>query len=113
MRARAMTKSTAGRQSTRVRGGALPLVDPRRGDVEDDAASPGQRSLLAIAGSLLVEISLAKLLFAWTISLALPAVLLALTPLVTTAWVTTVSEHILAITEIWAALVLAVLAGVA
>ena len=31
-----------------------PLVDPRRGDIEDDAASPGQRSLLAIAGSLLV-----------------------------------------------------------
>ena len=45
------------------------LIDPRHGDIEDDAASPGQRSLLAIAGSLLVEISLPKLLFAWTVSL--------------------------------------------
>ena len=45
------------------------LVDPRHGDIEDDAASPGQRSLLAIAGSLLVEISLPKLLLAWTVLL--------------------------------------------
>ena len=68
-----------------VKGGALPLLDPRRGDVEDDAASPAE-SLLAIAGSLLVEISLPKLLFAWTVSLLLPAVLLGLAPLVATAW---------------------------
>jgi len=47
------------------------LIDPRHGDIEDDAASPGQRSLLAIAGSLLVEISLPKLLFAWTVLLVL------------------------------------------
>src|SRR6201988_607985 len=105
-----MIKSTAGRRRN-VGGGAFPLVDPRQGDVEDDAASPEQTSLLALAGSLLVEISLPKLLFAWTISLALPAALLGLTPLVTSAWVTTVSEHILAITEIWAALVLVVLAA--
>ena len=32
------------------------LIDPRHGDIEDDAASPGQRSLLAIAGSLLVAL---------------------------------------------------------
>ena len=57
------------------------LIDPRHGDIEDDAASPGQRSLLAIAGSLLVEISLPKLLFAWTVLLLLPAVLLGLAPL--------------------------------
>src|SRR3984893_7601523 len=85
------------------------LIDPRRGDIEDDAASPGQRSLLAIAGSLLVEISLPKLLFAWTVSLLLPAVLLGLTPLVATAWLATVSGHILALTEIGAALALVVL----
>ena len=41
-----------------------PLIDPRWGDIGDDVASPGQRSLLAIAGSLLVEISLPKLLLA-------------------------------------------------
>jgi predicted MPP superfamily phosphohydrolase len=103
-----MTKSTAGHKWN-VGDGVFPLVDPRQGDAEDDAASPGQRSLLAIAGSLLVEISLPKLLFAWTVSLLLPAVLLGLTPLVATAWLATVSGHILALTEIGAALVLVVL----
>jgi hypothetical protein len=101
-----MTKSTAGRDSPSAKRDASALVDPRHGDVEDDAASPGQRSLLAIAGSLLVEISLPKLLFAWTVSLLLPAVLLGLAPLVATAWLSSVSEHILALTEIGAALVL-------
>src|SRR3984893_9806253 len=82
------------------------LIDPRYGDIEDDAASPGQRSLLAIAGSLLVEISLPKLLFAWTVSLLLPALLLGIAPLVATAWASSVSEHVLELTEIGAALVL-------
>lgn len=63
-----------------------PLIDPRRGDVEDDASSPKQRSLLAIAGSLLAEISLPKLLFALTFLILLPALLLGLAPLVVTAW---------------------------
>ena len=62
------------------------LIDPRQGDIEDDAASPGQRSLLAIAGSLLAEMSLPKLLFAWTVLLLLPAVLLGLAPLLASAW---------------------------
>ena len=105
MRAPVMTKSTVGLNLTNIKRGAFPLVDPRQGDVEDDAASPGRRSLLAIAGSLLVEISLPKLLFAWTVSLLLPAVLLGLTPLVATAWLATVSGRILALTEIGAALV--------
>src|SRR5262244_3084144 len=83
-----------------------PIVDPRHGDVEDDATSPRQRSLLAIAGSLLVEISLPKLLFAWTITLLLPAILFGLAPLVATTWLANVSAHILALTEIGAALVL-------
>lgn len=81
-------------------------LDPRRGDVEDDAASPKQRSLLAIAGSLLVEISLLKLLLAWTVLLLLPAVLLGLAPLVASAWFSSLSEHIVALTEIGAALTL-------
>src|SRR5882757_684412 len=99
-----MARSTAERDATGTQGGVL--VDPRRGDIEDDAASPGQRSLLAIAGSLLVEISLPKLLFAWTVSLLLPALLLGIAPLVATAWVSSVSEHVLELTEIGAALVL-------
>ena len=32
-----MTKSAGGRDSTNVKGGAFPLVDPRQGDVEDGA----------------------------------------------------------------------------
>src|SRR6185436_6286816 len=84
------------------------LIDPRQGDIEDDASSPGQRSLLAIAGSLLVEISLPKLLFAWTVSLLLPAVLLGLAPLIATAWFSSVSEHVLELTGIGAALLLVV-----
>ena len=78
----------------------VPLVDPRQGDIEDDAASPGQKSLLAIAGRMLVEISLPKLLFAWTMSLLLPAALLGLAPLVATAWLSTLSTHVAALTEI-------------
>jgi hypothetical protein len=89
-----MTESSL--QAARERDVAdLPVVlfDPRMGDVEDDASSPKQKSLLAIAGTLLAEISLAKLLFAWTISLLLPAVLLGVAPLVATAWLAKVSRH--------------------
>jgi hypothetical protein len=64
-----------------------PLIDPRDGDAEDDASSPKQKSLLAIAGSLLAEISLTKLLIAWIASIVLPAAILGLAPLVATAWV--------------------------
>ena len=63
-----------------------PLVDPRWGDAGDDIASPQRRSLVSIAGTLLVEISLPKLLFAATVLLLLPAALLGLAPLVATAW---------------------------
>ncbi|CAN7358082.1 metallophosphoesterase [Bradyrhizobium sp. LjRoot220] len=104
MRAPIMTRPTVEPQSTAAQGGLL--IDPRRGDIEDDASSPGQRSLLAIAGSLLVEISLPKLLFAWIVSLLLPAVLLGLAPLIATAWFSSLSEHVLELTGIGAALVL-------
>jgi predicted MPP superfamily phosphohydrolase len=82
------------------------LIDPRHGDIEDDAASPGQRSLLAIAGSLLVEISLPKLLFAWTVLLLLPAVLLGLAPLLVSAWLSTLSQKLAALTGIGTTLAL-------
>ena len=104
MRAPIITRLTAEPDSASARGGSL--VDPRHGDIEDDASSPGQRSLLAIAGSLLVEISLPKLLFAWAVSLLLPAVLLGLAPLIATAWFSSLSEHVLELTGIGAALVL-------
>jgi predicted MPP superfamily phosphohydrolase len=104
-----MTQSTSADETGPAQGRAW--LDPRRGDVEDDAASPKQRSLLAIAGSLLVEISLLKLLFAWTVLLLLPAVLLGLAPLVASAWFSTLSEHIVALTEIGAALMLVAIAA--
>ena len=53
-----------------------PIVDPRRGDVEDDASRRKQRSLLAIAGSLLVEISLPNCCSPVPYRSLLPAVLL-------------------------------------
>ncbi|MHC1950605.1 metallophosphoesterase [Bradyrhizobium sp. UFLA06-06] len=87
------------------------LLDPRHGDFEDNAASPEQRSLLAIVGSLLVEISPAKLLFAWTISLLLPGVLLGLAPLVASAWISSLSQHALALSEVGAVLALVMIAA--
>src|ERR1700742_1686025 len=103
-----MTRSHARPDSISVTDGIGPrFVDPRLGDVEDDAASPGQRSLLAIAGSLLVEISVPKLLFAWAVSLVLPAILLGLAPLVATGWLVTMSGN-LAPTGMGAALVLVI-----
>ena len=64
-----------------------PILDPRDGDAEDDASSPKQKSLLAIAGSLLAEISLTKLLLAWIASIVPPAAILGLAPLVVSAWI--------------------------
>jgi hypothetical protein len=57
------------RQATKTE--ASPVVDPRRGDIEDDASSTKRRSMLSLAGSLLVEISLPKLIFAWAMLLVL------------------------------------------
>ena len=47
-----------------------PLVDPRDGDIEADASSTESRSLLAIAGNLLVEVSLPKFAIAVTMAIA-------------------------------------------
>jgi hypothetical protein len=88
-----------------------PLIDPRAGDVEDDASSPKRRSLLAIAGSLLAEISLPKLILAVFISLVLPAILLGLAPLVMSAWLLKVSGAVAELTGVGAALFLLVIAG--
>lgn len=71
-----------------------PLIDPRRGDAEDDASSTKQRSLLAIAGSLLAEISLPKLIIAWLLLIVVPGLLLGLAPLVATGWLAGISRKI-------------------
>ena len=57
---------------------AKPAIDPRQGDIETDASSTKRRSMLSLAGSLLVEISLPKLVFAWALLLVLPVRWLAL-----------------------------------
>jgi hypothetical protein len=88
------------------------LLDPRRGDIEDNSSSPKSRSLLAIARTLLAEVSIPNLLFAWTISLLLPAVLLGLAPLVATAWFASLSSRILYPAEIGTALVPLVVVGI-
>jgi 3',5'-cyclic AMP phosphodiesterase CpdA len=87
-----------------------PIIDPRRGDFEDDASSPMRRSLVSLAGSLLVEISLPKLIFAWLIMLVIPSILLGLAPFVATAWLNTVKWKLeYALAEIWPAVLLLVL----
>jgi 3',5'-cyclic AMP phosphodiesterase CpdA len=70
-----------------------PIVDPRKGDIEDDASSTKQRSLFSIAGSLLAEISPLKLIFAWTLLMGLPGLALGLIPFFLSIWIGTVSRQ--------------------
>jgi hypothetical protein len=84
-----------------------PVIDPRGGDVEDDASSTKRRSLLSLAGSLLAEISLPKLILSWTMLFIVPGLLLGLAPLVASAWVSMVSRKITSpLLGIWPALLL-------
>ena len=88
------------------------ILDPRDGDAEDDVSSPKQKSLLAIAGSLLAEISLTKLLLAWIASIVLPAAILGLAPLIVTAWVGGVFSRVLEFYGFGAALLLLAIVAV-
>jgi hypothetical protein len=69
-----------------------PILDPRDGDIEDDASSTHQRSLLSLAGSLFAEISLPKLFAVWIVLLLVPALLLGAAPLLATAWAVAVRD---------------------
>ena len=71
-----------------------PIIDPRRGDIEDDASSTKRRSLLSLAGTLLSEISLPKLVMAWMLMLIGPCLLLGLSPLIASAWVAKISGNV-------------------
>ena len=104
MQAPEVSPSSAEPKLEPVRAG--PILDPRNGDAEDDVSSPKQKSLLAIAGSLLAEISLTKLLLAWIASILLPAAILGLAPLIVTAWVGGVFSRVLELYGYGAALVL-------
>lgn len=89
-----------------------PIIDPRNGDVEDDGSSTKRRTLMSLAGSLLAEISLPKLLAAWVTLIAAPAIILGAAPFLASIWIGKVSSHAVAIhTGLWAPLVLIALAA--
>ncbi|MGI6851721.1 metallophosphoesterase family protein [Mesorhizobium sp. 1B3] len=82
-------------------------VDPRHGDIEDDASSTKQRSLMSLAGSMLVEISPLKLALTWLMLLVIPGLLLGFAPIVATAWVRSVSGRIISLSVgLWSLLIL-------
>lgn len=84
-----------------------PLIDPRRGDIEDDAASPDRQSLLALTGTLLAEISLPKLAMAWIWLVVAPGLLLGVTPILASIWIDALYSKIKApFVELWPALLL-------
>jgi 3',5'-cyclic AMP phosphodiesterase CpdA len=91
-----------------------PLIDPRRGDVEDDASSTKRRSLLSLAGTLLAEISFPKLILAWLLLLVVPSLVLGLSPLIASAWVARVGGKIASpLAGVWPALLLLIALAVA
>jgi len=89
-----------------------PIIDPRDGDIEDDASSTKRRSLFSLAGSLLAEISLPKLAVAWTLLIGLPGVILGVAPLLVSLWIGTVSwKASVLLTGIWPVVLLLALVG--
>ena len=87
------------------------ILDPRAGDAEDDRASTKSRSLLAIGGSLISEISLPKLALAWVLLIALPGLVLGVAPLVAKIWLVETLDRVAAVAGIGSALVLALVVG--
>ncbi len=91
-----------------------PIYDPRLGDVESDSSSPKKHSLLLLAGSLLAEISLPKLVAAWFLLIGLPGLVLGVAPILASIWLGEVFGQVMALqVEVWSALVLAALAALA
>jgi len=56
--------------------------DPRRGDIEDDSSSTARHSLLAHAGTMLLDTSLPKLALAVVQALVIPGILLGAVPVI-------------------------------
>lgn len=88
------------------------LIDPRDGDAEDDASSTKKRPMLAIAGSMLAELSPAKFLLTWIIIVAGPALTIGMIPPIASAWLTKVSDKTLAFSGLGSALIIALLAAI-
>lgn len=84
-----------------------PILDPREGDLEDDASSTKKKTLVALAGTLLAEISLPKLVVAWMSLIGFPGLLLGAMPLALSIWVASLkSKTSAALTEYWPVLLL-------
>ncbi len=91
----------------------VPILDPRDGDVEDDASSTKRRSLLQLAGNMLAEISLPKLIVVWFLLIGFPGLLLGGTPLLASMWMTSVlSKAFAAFAGVWSVLLLVLLVAV-
>jgi Calcineurin-like phosphoesterase len=85
-----------------------PRIDPRRGDIEDDASSTKRRSLLSLAGSLLAEISIPKLAVAWVWLIVVPSLMLGVAPIVASIWLSKVSDKVAtSLAGVWSAILLA------
>jgi len=84
-----------------------PVIDPRGGDIEDDASSPDRHSLFALTGTLLAEISFPKLALAWIWLVAAPGLLIGLAPILAVTWIDALRSKISApFVELWPALLL-------
>jgi hypothetical protein len=84
-----------------------PMVDPSKGDIEDDASSTKQRSLFSLAGTLLAEISFSKLAVAWILLVGLPGLLIGAAPLLASIWIASVlSKASALLSGLWPALLL-------
>lgn len=88
------------------------IIEPRDGDAEDDTSSTKKRSLIAIAGSLLGEISLPKLALAWLLGALVPSLLLGAAPLAATAWAASLSGRLAELAGV-SSLALLALVGIA
>ncbi|MGL5116282.1 MAG: metallophosphoesterase family protein [Beijerinckiaceae bacterium] len=76
------------------------ILDPRNGDAEDDRSSPKARTLTALAGGFLAEISIVKALFVFLLLVVLPNIILGFAPLVVSAWLSTMSAQVRAATSV-------------
>jgi 3',5'-cyclic AMP phosphodiesterase CpdA len=83
------------------------IIDPRLGDTEDDRSSTKRHSMLSLAGNLLAEVSLPKLIVACILLIVLPGLMLGAAPLIASIWIMGVSAKLSAVLSgIWPVLLL-------
>lgn len=111
-RSRPEAGSATGGFVTRDPAEAPLLLDPRAGDVEDDASSTKSRRLSSLAGSMLAEISLPKFVAAWLLLVGLPGLLLGLAPLALSLWIERLSDRILALSGFGSLLLIGIVATI-